>query len=309
MQVHFGTELLHAEWTQAVGCVGTFDGVHLGHREVIRQAASSALHQELPSVLFTFDRHPLSVLHPDRCPKAIASLDDNLQQFRALGISVAVVLQFDAKLSRMSAERFLREVLIGSGKVESLVVGHDFAMGNDREGNIDWLKSRFPTRVVEPFKVEEVRVSSSAIRQAIQAGELDTVTRFMGRPFLIHGVVVGGNRLGRELGFPTINLARSFDQVLLPDGVYVSDAITKLGTYRAALAIGMRPAVGGKHRTIEAFLLDYPGESLYGTTVSLQVHRWIREEQNFASLEDLKSQMNLDVIQVREFASASSKLF
>ena len=154
MQVHFGIGLLAAEWKQAVVCVGTFDGVHLGHQTVVRKAIELADAAELPCILVTFDRHPASILAPDKCPKAIAGLQENLGVFEKLGIAASVVLPFDAELSRMSAERFLREILIGAVKATSLVVGHDFAMGNGREGDTDWLSARIPTTVVPPFEVD-----------------------------------------------------------------------------------------------------------------------------------------------------------
>jgi len=299
MQVHFGVGLLRAEWPRAVVCVGTFDGVHLGHQAVVRRAVDTAREQDLPCCVVTFDRHPAAVLAPSRCPKAIAPLQENLREIERLGVSVAVVLPFDAELSRMSADRFLDEILRASLKADNVVVGHDFAMGNGREGTTDWLSARIPTLVVEPFEIEGQRVSSSAIRQAVQDGEMETATRLLGRPFSITGVVVGGQKLGRQLGYPTANIARSFDQALPADGVYATRFRCEKGDYVAALAIGMRPAVGGDHRTVEAYLLDYPGDSLYGLSASLEVHHRLREERNFPSLEALKGQMAHDVEETR----------
>jgi len=220
MQVHFGVGLLRAEWRKSVACVGTFDGVHLGHQAVIREAISQAQDKELPCVLVTFDRHPAAILAPARCPKSLAGLQENLEVFRELGVSATVVLPFDAELSRMSAERFLREILIGAVRASSLVVGHDFAMGNGREGNTDWLASRLPTTVVKPFEIDGVRVSSSAIRRMVSEGQVEDAARLLGRPFALSGVVVGGQKLGRQLGFPTANIARSFDQAVPAQGIY-----------------------------------------------------------------------------------------
>jgi riboflavin kinase/FMN adenylyltransferase len=234
MQVHFGVGLLRAEWRKAVACVGTFDGVHLGHQAVIRAAVSQAREKELPCVLVTFDRHPAAILAPSKCPKALAALQENLAAFKALGISTTIVLPFDAELSRMSAERFLREILIGSAKACCIVVGHDFAMGNGREGTTDWLSSRIPTTVKAPFEIDGERVSSSRIRRAVADGRIEEAGKLLGRPFAISGVIVGGQKLGRQLGYPTANIARSFGQVMPAKGIYAGWLSSTIGRFKAA---------------------------------------------------------------------------
>jgi riboflavin kinase/FMN adenylyltransferase len=308
MQVHFGTELLHAEWSSAVACVGTFDGVHLGHQTLIREAVAKAKGLELPTIVVTFDRHPAAVLAPERAPKAIASIEENLAQFQKLGVAVAVILPFDAALSRMSADKFLNDVLRRDMRASEIVVGHDFAMGNGREGTTSWLQARIPTDVIPPFEVDGARVSSSAIREAVVAGHMDVAAKLLGRGFVVSGVVVSGERLGRQLGFPTANLARSFDQVMPADGVYAGEMETPYGVFRAAASIGCRPAVGGVSRTIEAYLLDYPGQSLYGCHVRLRLDAWLRAESDFPSLDALVKQIEQDVQQVRRLGGLSLEL-
>lgn len=295
MQVHFGLELLHAEWPGSVVCVGTFDGVHLGHRKVIQRAVEASRDAELPSVLVTFDRHPAHILAPDRCPQAIAPLGDNLEQFEAIGVAIAVVLAFDFGLSQTPAQTFLASYLVEALKAQKLVVGHDFAFGKGREGTPEWLQSRIETEIVPPFELDGNRVSSSAIRQAVAEGRVEDVSRLLGRPFQVSGVVVAGERLGRKLGYPTLNLARSVDQATPADGVYAGYARTSHGRSRAAVSIGMRPAAGGTRRTIEAYLLDYPGDSLYGEHVRLELCQRLREERDYPNLEALAAQIKLDV--------------
>ena len=197
MHVHFGVELLRAEWLDAVVCIGTFDGVHLGHQAVIRQSVEKARLKGLPCVLATFDRHPAAVLAPEKCPPSIASLQANLRHFEELAVSVAVVLTFDKALSETSAESFFQHVILESFHASSIVVGHDFAFGKNREGKPEWLSSRIETEMIPPFELVGVRVSSSMIRRAVQEGDMAKAMRLLGKPFEIPGIVIGGEKLGR----------------------------------------------------------------------------------------------------------------
>lgn len=299
MQFHLGLGSLRAEWPGATVVVGTFDGVHLGHAQVISTAVSRAHAREEPAVLVTFDRHPATVLAPGRVPPPVAGLEENMREIRALGVSVTVVLAFDAAFSRMSAERFHQEILLDGLRAKLLVVGHDFAMGDGREGTAEWLAARTETVVVPPYAPGGLRVSSTAVREAVAAGEMERAAELLGRPFAIRGVVVPGKRLGRTIGYPTANLARSIAQVEPPNGVYAGWADTVRGRFRAAIGVGTRPTVAGVGRTVEPYLLDYPGDSLYGTEIRLELHRRLRNEEKFASLDDLKAQMARDVEETR----------
>ena len=304
MQIHFGLGRFNPEWPRSVACIGTFDGVHVGHRAVIRTAVRTARERELPNILLTFDRHPAAILNPNRTPLALASLEENLAGFKALGVEMAIVLPFDAALSRTSADRFLHDILKVELRAEAVVVGHDFAMGNGREGTAEWLSHRIETIVVPPYELDGVRVSSSQIRDAIQRGDIATANAALGRPFSISGAVATGQKLGRTLGFPTVNLVRSFDQVVPSDGIYAAIAHTIHGAYEASLYIGYRPTVDGQTRSIEAYLLDYPGESLYGTLVRLDVMAKVRDDREFTDLEALKTQMELDVNETRRLLTS-----
>ncbi len=298
MLVHFGTDLIDAEWDAADVCVGTFDGVHLGHQEVILTAVRRAQSAERPCVLVTFDRHPAAVLAPHKKPPAVATLEQNLSVFRSHGVPVCVVLHFDEALASVTAQRFLDEILVGRLRATEAVVGHDFAMGKGREGTAEWLSGHIQTTVVPAFQVGGRRVSSSEIRKAVSEGDVETAASLLGRPFAIQGVVVPGQKLGRQIGFPTINLARSADQVSPADGIYAALCRTPFGTFKAAVSHGVRPAVSGTKRTLEAYLLDYPGRSLYGQTVELMLHKRLREERDFPSIDDLRVQIARDVEQV-----------
>lgn len=304
MQVHFGTASLVAEWKASVACVGTFDGVHLGHRAVIERAVERAREAEAPAVLVTFDRHPAATLAPDRCPPTVAPLEANLAEFERLGVALTVVLAFDRAMSETPAQTFLDRVLVGGLRAEALVIGSDFAFGRGREGTAAWLSPRMPTEVVPPFLVDGVRASSTGVRHAVSKGDVETARRLLGRPFEVSGVVVPGQRLGRQIGFPTVNLARSVRQAVPKDGVYAGRARTARGVFRAAIGVGVRPTVADSpERTIEAYLLDYSGESLYGTSVDLAFLHHLRDEARFPSVEALSEQMGRDVERTRSLVS------
>ncbi|MBS1720889.1 MAG: riboflavin biosynthesis protein RibF [Armatimonadetes bacterium] len=299
MDIHFGPELLVPEWPGSVACIGTFDGVHLGHQAVIRRAVDRARELQLPCTLVTFDRHPAAVLHPARAPQAVDSLAANLAAFERLGVSVALVLPFTAELSQTTAQNFFDGVLRDRLRAKEIVVGHDFAFGQNREGDGNWLAQRLPTSIVEPFLFDGLRVSSSAVRAAVGEGRMEDAHRWLGRPFRVHSVVVGGQRLGRTIGYPTLNLARSFNQVVPAYGVYGARASGSFGSYMAAVSIGERPTVNGVGRTIEAYLLDYPGDEIYGCTVDLDLFFRLRGEERFDSLEAMVAQIDRDVDDVR----------
>ena len=302
MLVHFGVDLVEAEWKSSVVCIGTFDGVHHGHQALIRQAVSRAREIEQPSVLVTFDRHPSAILNPSKKPPSIGTLEQNVRQFRALGVSACVILPFTRELMERSAESFLQEILVGKLRAERLVVGYDFALGHGRQGTTTWLAERIPTDIIEPVELDGHRVSSSAIRSAIQAGEIERANHLLSRNFALTGVVVSGQKLGRQLGFPTLNLARSSDQVIPRDGVYAGLCETSQGVFPAAVSVGYRPAVDGQNRTIEAYLLDYPGVEIYSETVQLFFTHRLRDEASFDTLESLRAQIESDVQKVRALA-------
>ncbi len=300
MQVHFGAELLHPEWVESVVCIGTFDGVHLGHQQVISTARDTAKGKEMPLVLVTFDRHPATILAPEKAPQPISSIAGNLKMFKSLGVSVAVILPFTVELSQTSADDFLASLIIGTLSATQIVVGHDFAFGFQRKGTPEWLAERIQTTVVPAYGLEGKRISSSQIRFAISTGDFPVAMNLLGRAWGMPGIVVSGKKLGRTLGFPTINIARAFDQIMPPDGIYAGIAETDLGSFVAAISIGTRPSIGTTPRTIEAYLLDFPGDQLYGTSVLLRFHHRIRDERKFDTLESLKKQMTADVANIRE---------
>lgn len=306
MIVHFGLDNLRVEWSSATLCIGTFDGVHLGHRAVVHQAVEQARGNREPCIIVTFDRHPAAILRPEKCPEALGTLEQNVIALRALGASACLIMPFNAELSRWSAERFYETVMVQGLRASRIVVGHDFAFGHQRHGTPEWLAERVETHVVPPFTIGGQRVSSSAIRTAVAEGRVEDASALLGRPYGLAGVVVKGQQLGRTLGYPTVNIARTMRTVTPADGVYACRVRLASGVFDAAASIGFRPAVGGTARTVEAFLLDYPGEEVYGQSLEIEFLARIREERNFDSLDALKVQMADDVERIREVCAKKS---
>lgn len=300
MLVHFGIEKISPEWKASTVVVGTFDGVHLGHRALISRTTEEAKKREQPAVIVTFDRHPATVLAPTRVPLQIGTLEQNVINMREAGASVCVILPFDKALSEVSAAAFFDTILSGCLRCNQIVMGDDFAFGHDREGTPEWLADRIETVVVPKILLEGQRVSSSLIREAVLGGHVEQAAAYLGRPFSIAGVVVSGQKRGRALGYPTLNLARSTQGLVPREGVYAGSCRTPLGKYRAAISIGRNETFGVGPMTIEAYLIDYPGDEIYGVPVELSIETFIREQVKFDDIESLKEQMASDVVVVRD---------
>lgn len=306
MKACFGTDALVPAWGGCTVCIGVFDGVHVGHRQVVRAAVADARQHDRPAIVLTFDRHPARILRPASVPSMVSTLGQNLRALSECGADLTLVLPFDRALADTTAEEFTRTIVIGLLKAEQVVVGHDFALGRGREGTSAWLAARVSTTVVEPFGPEGHRVSSSEIRAAIAAGDVADAARWLGRNFALVGCVVGGEQVGRTLGYPTANFAPIARQVVPADGVYAGECDTPSGVYRAAISVGTRPTMGGTTRAIEAFLLDYPGESLYGRCLELIFFTKIRDQVLYDGPEELQAQIAADVVAVKNFRADPS---
>jgi riboflavin kinase / FMN adenylyltransferase len=287
------TNLYDAEPRPRRVAIGTFDGVHLGHREVIKGN----------DTVLTFDPHPLAVLKPDAQPKLLQSFEIKRDLIAGLGVEELVVIPFDHDFSEKSAAQFIEDVLVERLSATHVSVGENFRFGHAAEGNPDLLRSRveFDTRVVPLVEVAGETVSSSHIRGLVAAGEVDVAADFLGGPFLYEGEVVEGDRRGRELGFPTANIVPD-DKLAYPGhGIYAAWA----HGHPAAVNVGVRPTfVTGRGALIEAFLIDFEGD-LYGQTLRLAFLERLRGEKRFDSVDDLVAQMHLDVQQAREICSAT----
>jgi riboflavin kinase/FMN adenylyltransferase len=273
--------------------VGTFDGVHLGHREVIAGA----------DTVLTFDPHPTAVVNPGAAPRLLTDLRRKAQLIASLGAQELVVIPFDAAFAARSAQRFVDEVLVGALGATHVSVGENFRFGRQAQGDADLLRGddRFETRIVELLEVDGEVVSSSHIRGLVLGGAIEYAGHLLGDPFTVAGEVVHGDKRGRELGYPTANLIPDAAFVTPGHGVYAAIARSlsaggaQASTYTAAVSIGVRPTfVTGRGELIEAFLLDFAGD-LYGQTLELAFRKRLRGEKRFESVDALIAQMARDV--------------
>jgi riboflavin kinase/FMN adenylyltransferase len=282
------TSLPDAEPRPRHVAIGTFDGVHVGHREVIDGA----------DTVLTFDPHPLEILHPAAAPKLIMPFKVKRDVIDGLGVEELVVIPFDKEFASISAEDFVSKVLVERLGADRVSVGENFRFGARAKGDPPMLEARdeFETRIVPLVEVDGETVSSSRIRALVAAGEMEEARRCLGAPFMLEGPVVEGDRRGRELGFPTANLVPD-DRLVAPGhGVYAAFA----NGHPAAVNIGVRPTFEtGRGVLIEAYLIDHE-EDLYGQNLRIAFVSRLRGERRFASVEELISQMHHDVEEARE---------
>ena len=280
--------------------IGFFDGVHLGHQQIIRQTITDARQHDALALVLTFDRHPNTVVAPDHVPPLIYSLPQKLRAIESLGADTLLLIHFDKTFSGQTGEDFIRSLARDVGQIQSLCVGADFVFGHKRSGNVALLKKLggelgFHVHGLAAVSLDNEIVSSTRIRELIRAGDLDTVSQMLGRPYAISSRVVHGEHLGQQLGFPTANLDPT-GLALPPNGVYAALTCVSGRPYRTALNIGFRPTVAQKSKMvhIEAHLLDF-SDNLYGEELEVQIAEKLREERKFSSKSGLQEQIGRDI--------------
>lgn len=280
--------------------LGTFDGVHLGHQEVLREAVARGAESGRRSVVVTFEPHPLQVVRPEAAPPLLTTRDERRDLLACLGFHAAVFLRFTPALQQYSARRFVEEILIARYGMQHLVIGYDHGFGRGREGSVDTMRELgeqlgFDVSIVPPLHVGDAPVSSTRIRSALQRGEVIEAARCLGRSYTFTGRVVHGDHRGRELGFPTANLAVAGPHKLLPaPGIYAAVGRFAGESRPGLLHLGPRPTFVGAPPSAELYLLDWTGD-LYGATVEVSLCAYLRGIEAYASAEALVEQMRRDV--------------
>ncbi len=296
----------------AAVAIGVFDGVHRGHRHLIGHLVDTARNEDLAALVVTFHPHPRSVLRPQTPLTYLCGLEERVELLRALGVDDVAVLAFTSELAQLSARDFV-SLLVEELRLKRLVVGSDFALGRGREGTTDVLATiggemGFAVDVVPLLAADgeadapSGKVGSTAIRQALAQGDMETVATLLGRPFDLTGPVVKGAERGKTLGFPTANMAFGQDRALPAFGVYVTRAYLREGVFPAVTNIGLRPTFAEDRPTVETFILDFQGE-VYDQELRIELLHRLRGEIRFPSPEALREQIEKDVAAARAYLS------
>jgi riboflavin kinase/FMN adenylyltransferase len=306
MKVIHSAADLNAGGRPVCAAIGVFDGVHLGHQEVLRRTISDAERSGAMSVVVTFDCHPNAVVAPAHVPPLIYPLWKKLEVLESLELNAVYIIHFDKAFSQIEGNQFVLGLARDFGKIQAISVGAHFEFGHRRSGNVDLLKAMgaklgFAVNALDDLDLNGQPVSSTRIRDAVRAGDFASASAMLGRPYTLCGAVVEGEHLGRKLGFPTANL--NIDGILTPPpGVYAADAEIRGEKRRAAVNIGHRPTVHSQDPKlhVEAHLLDFIGD-IVGQNLELVFLKKLRDEQKFPSLESLGAQIAKDVAQARSF--------
>ena len=287
--------------------LGNFDGVHIGHRAILKEALARARSASGSAFVLTFDPLPARRLFPDRAPPTLVTLEDKLELLRAAGLDGVIVIDFTLELSRVSARDFVRDYLLGKIGARAVVVGHSVSFGHKRAGHAAAMVAMgrefgFDTVVVGPVKADGLEVSSTKIRELIAAGDVKMAARLLGRNHFLSGPVVRGRERGRKLGFPTANLA-SETECTPPDGVYATRVLLSDRAWPSVSNIGKNPTFNEAARSIEAHIFDFDRD-LYGARIKLEFVERIRGERKFESPQALAGQIAADLKRAREILAA-----
>ena len=289
--------------------IGVFDGVHRGHQAVISTSARHAQLENGTPVVVTFDPHPMKVLRPDDAPHLLTATPHKIALIRDLGVRHLLVIKFDKTFAATAPEDFVQQLVMHSKPLREICVGHEWSFGKNRRGNLELLKklgAQFDFNVVgiPPVTVNGELVSSTAIRQAIEVGDLRKAAALLGREYMILGTVVSGDNLGKKIGFPTANLSAHNEQ-FPPNGVYFAESKLDGVVYPGVVNLGYRPTVSTcrSERILEIHLFDFERE-IYGKNLEVRFIRYLRPEKKFESIEALARQIEADVKQARDLSAA-----
>ena len=286
--------------------IGVFDGVHVGHQALVSGVAKRARGESATPLAATFNPLPIEVLAPGAPPSALSDIDERVQLLAAAGATFVVIFQFTPEFAALSPDEFARR-LAGAGQVRRACVGDDFQFGRDGSGNVETLRELggrhgFTVDAAQPVTVDGRLVSSTRIRNALLAGDVGDAARLLGRNYAVTGIVEHGDKRGRALGFPTVNLETPPQRLLPRDGIYAVWAQVGSDRVMGAASLGVRPTFGGGARRLEAFLLDWQGD-VYGDLVRIEFVKRLRDELRFASAAELAQQIAKDVEQTRKALS------
>ena len=285
--------------------IGTFDGVHLGHRKIIERVVATARQEGLLATIFTFFPHPRMVVQHDKSLKLIHTLEEKKQLLQQLGVDLLVVQPFNEAFAQLTAEEFVSTILVQHLNVKKVIIGYDHRFGRNRTANINDMrlfgeKYGFAVEEISVQEVDEVSVSSTKIREALNKGDVTTAEHYLGTPYSLTGTVVHGLKLGRTLGYPTANIQVTEDYKLIPkDGVYAVYSYIGERKVYGMMSIGKNPTIEGKGASIEVYFFDFNGD-LYDRELTIYFLKYLREERKFSSVALLKKQLQDDETTARK---------
>ena len=285
--------------------IGTFDGVHLGHQKIVERVVTTARQEGLLATVFTFFPHPRMVVQHDKGLKLIHTLEEKKQLLQQLGVDLLVVQPFNEAFAQLTAEEFVSTILVEHLNVKKVIIGYDHRFGRNRTANIDDMrlfgkKYGFAVEEISVQEVDEVSVSSTKIREALNKGDVTTAEHYLGTPYSLTGRVVHGLKLGRTLGYPTANIQVTEDYKLIPkDGVYAVYSYIDGRKVYGMMSIGKNPTIEGKGASIEVYFFDFNGD-LYDQKLTIEFVQYLREEQKFATIDLLKKQLQDDETAARK---------
>jgi riboflavin kinase/FMN adenylyltransferase len=276
---------------------GKFDALHLGHRAVFQTVLDRAKADNADAAVLFLDPHPLKLIDPERCPASLTSLSQKFRMLEEIGFDIAIVGRFDERLRELPAEAFLAR-LVGSFQARAIAVGYSVRFGYEGRGNLDLLREQaralgYDAMASEAHTQDGVAISSTRVRDAIANAEFDAAASMLGRPYALAGEVVEGAKMGRELGFPTANVAYG-DMQLPPEGIYAGYTYCDGKRHPSAISLGNRPTFDGEQLLLESYLLDFAGD-LYGTEVEVEFVEHLRDQEKFDSVEELIVRIHEDV--------------
>jgi riboflavin kinase/FMN adenylyltransferase len=284
---------------KSIVTIGTFDGVHIGHKKILEKVIQNALLEGCESVVLTFFPHPRMVLQADSDIKLLNTVDEKIILLEKAGIDNVIIHPFSQEFSRLTAEEFVKTILVDKLNIQKIIIGHDHRFGRNRTANIDDLiqfgeKYDFDVEQISAQEINEIAISSTKIRNAIIDGAIALAKNYLGYNYFFSGTVASGKKLGRTIGFPTANIEIDETYKLIPkNGVYIVKSYYNNKDIFGMMNIGNRPTVNGDHQTIEVNFFDFD-ENIYGQKLTITLLNRIRDEQKFASVDDLKMQLNKD---------------
>lgn len=288
---------------ESVVTIGKFDGLHNGHKVLIKKAVQCSKKKRIKSVVFTFENHPANYFR-HHSVKNIIRNKDKMEKLKNLGIDIVVNIPFDENMTKISADDFAKKILKEKLGAKKVIVGHDFTFARNKEGNAKLLKLLgakydFKVEVVNPVKINNIRVSSTYIRNLITEGSVNKVKEYLGRNYQLEGEVIKSKQLGRTIGFPTANMKIESEMLIPKCGIYATKVYLDSKTYFGATNIGYNPTVNGENLSVETNILNF-NEDIYGKTIKVEFLERIRDEKKFNSLEELKSQLKIDTNYIYE---------